>query len=298
MPSDKLSINYPEFYQNPNVRTNIDLLSRVGRGLLTGGMVGVGEEAGLLSFLQPLTSLNPEMTQKAIGLASRPTIEAQQRAQQDMINQLEANNQLTSSVTGNALADLNKSFSQDIADISTRFSLADEERAMSNIYNLFMAGSPMVQSATSLGLQEGQQQNEWNLEKAATEMYLQWANQPIGEWWQIPLEMMQGAAEGYNSGGQNGGGLMGAAFGSVGGLATGTENTFRRNYQGASGGYNFSGFRGRTPGQGITTGQTPSTWQTNQGGFGRTTWMPYSNAFGQGLGYESQGMQMSGYFPS
>lgn len=151
----------PVFEAQPNVAPNIDFLSETGLGLARGEFL---REEGPLSFLRPLATINPEVTEQAVSLATRDVTRLRDRAQQDILNQLEANNQLTSSVAVNRLSDLNEEFSADIADIATTFYLADVERSLRNIGGLFELGLNVTGQATGLGLTEQAQRNEFALQ--------------------------------------------------------------------------------------------------------------------------------------
>lgn len=153
----------PEFQTFPTVPGDIEMLSKVGRGLTSGNFLNPNDPT--LGFLNPLVSLNPEATKTAVGLASRDVVELRDRAQQDILNQLEANNQLTSSTSVNRLSDLNQSFSSDIADIATNFYLADVERSMANIGGLFGLGLNTTQTSANLGQTQQGQQNAFALEQ-------------------------------------------------------------------------------------------------------------------------------------
>lgn len=161
----------PEFKPFPTVPGDITTLSNVGRGLTAGNFLNPDDPT--LGFLNDLVTLNPEATQQAVGLASRDVIETRDRAQQDVLNQLEANNQLTSSTTVNRLSDLNESFSSDIADIATTFYLADVERSLGNIGSLFGLGLDTLNTSAGLGQNQQAQENEFALQRYDREVALE-----------------------------------------------------------------------------------------------------------------------------
>lgn len=167
----------PSFFRDPNASLNTNRLTQIGQGLTSGDFA---DPSSSLGFLAQLVQSNPQVVQQAVQLASRGTIETRDNAQRDILNQLEANNQLTSSTAVNRLADLNQSFSQDIADINTKFALADAERSLANTFNLFGLGLDVTQSAGSLGLQNQQQQNAFNLDNFSNQFALAQANQKSG----------------------------------------------------------------------------------------------------------------------
>ena len=84
----------PGFQQDPFATQNLERLTEIGAGLTSGAFL---DPSSSLGFLAPTVSLRPEITQIAADLATRSVERTRGRAQQDIINQLEANNQLTSS---------------------------------------------------------------------------------------------------------------------------------------------------------------------------------------------------------
>ena len=163
----------PSFQAFPTVAPDITFLSELGRSLSTGAFLPGRSGPVDLSFLQPLVTTNPAATKQAVDLASRGTIEARDRAQRDIVNQLEASNQLTSSVAVNRLSDLNQSFASDIADINTQFYLADVERSLANTMSLFGAGPQIVGQSVGLGQNQQAQQNEFALQRYDRELSLE-----------------------------------------------------------------------------------------------------------------------------
>ena len=185
----------PSFKDNPFFQSAISGLSGLGSALTQGRFLDSADPD--VGFLNPLVSMQPEITKDAIGLATRDITERRDVAQQDIINQLAANNQLQSSVTGNRLADLNQSYSSDISDVSTQFRMADAERALGNIGGLFELGINTTGNVGTLGLASQQQQNTFNQQNYENQV-----------------------AAALNSQ-KSGGGLMGAIGGGVGGASLG-----------------------------------------------------------------------------
>src|SRR3990167_873901 len=226
--------NVPSFQPNQNVDPNINFLSQIGRGLSQGGfMPGKTSEGVDLSFLNDLVSLNPEATRQAVDLASRDVTRYRDVAQQDMISQLEANNQLTSSTAVNRLSTLNEQFSADISDIATSFYLADVERSLANTASLFELGLNTTGQATNLGLNEQGQRNEFALQNYQNLVAQTLAAQPRKQGGGLlggGIGTVLGGIGGFALGGPVGagigagiGGAAGSAFGSVISPSTGVD---------------------------------------------------------------------------
>jgi hypothetical protein len=151
----------PTFFKDPRIDPSLDELLSFGQGLTRGDFLNAGDET--VGFLNPLVSLNPEITQQAISLALSPLEVAQDRARQNTLNQLAANNQLQSSVTADALSQLEQGFSRDVGNISSGFALADAERALANIGNLSSLGVSTLGNVNQLAQANQAQRNEFNL---------------------------------------------------------------------------------------------------------------------------------------
>lgn len=230
----------PSFQANPNVGPNIDFLSDVGQGLGRGNFLN--ESDPLLGFLAPLTQINPEATQAAVDLASRDVIRMRDRAQQDILNQLEANNQLTGSTTANRLGDLNEQFSSDISDIATNFYLADVERSMTNTGNLFQLGLGTTSDATNLGLSDQGQRNEFALQNFNNQVAASMAAQQSGSGGFLGggLGTLIGGGAGFLFGGPAGAAIGAGLGGSVG---SGIGEAFSPSISGAApGAFTQAGF--------------------------------------------------------
>lgn len=227
----------PSFQENPFVGPNIGFLSSIGQSLARGGFMGGGVslppgfENVDLSFLQENVNLNPEITQQAIGLASRDITERAEDFRQQTVNQLEANNQLTSSVANTSLQEINEAFNQDIADVATTFHLADAERALSTRLNLFELGLNTTGQATNFGLSDQSQQNEFALQNYNNQVAASLAGQ-----------------------GSERGGLGGALTGAAGGAAAGSFFGPIGTAIGAVGGGLAGGFGSSGTGQSLFAG--------------------------------------------
>lgn len=166
--------NYPEmpsFQRDPYLESSQKGLSETGNALRTGRFMDPNDPT--VGFLNQLVALNPEYTRTAVDLASRDVIRMRDQAQQNILNELEANNQLSSSVTGNRLSDLNEAFSSDIADIASQFYLADVERSMANISALFGTGLDTLNAVSQTGLGSQAQMNDFAMQRYDREVALE-----------------------------------------------------------------------------------------------------------------------------
>lgn len=153
----------PQFQPDPFLQKTQQGLFNTGDALRQGLFLNPDDPT--VGFLNDLVTLNPEATQTAVGLATRDVERVRNEAQQSILNQLEANNQLTSSTTGTALTELNREFSADISDIASQFYLADVERAFTNTANLFGLGLQTLDTVGARGLENQAQTNEFALNR-------------------------------------------------------------------------------------------------------------------------------------
>lgn len=202
----------PSFQPDPYVQKTQALLFPTAEGLVKGNFLNPNDPT--VGFLNPLVTQNNEYTRRAIDLASRDTIETQDKAYRQIINELAANNQLQSSVTGNRLGDLQESFARDLSDINTKFYLADVERSLGNISDLFKTGLNTGQAVGNIALQNQQQINSFNLSNYENQLAASLASQGPSR------GGLLGGVLGAVGGGLGGfalGGPVGAGIGAVGG---------------------------------------------------------------------------------
>jgi len=182
----------PSLYVDPDVGlAKKDLMSK-GQAL-TSDTVN-----GLPDILRPTVETNPEVTRLTLeGL--RATLDPElRRSRQDVINQLEANNQLTGSTTANALTNLQSDYESRLVAAGAEAGLADINRAFQNRVGLYANGLNAIQSAGSLGVSNQSQINQFNLDNYSNQVAKVMAEQK-----------------------QNRGGLTGALTGGAGGLMAG-----------------------------------------------------------------------------
>lgn len=191
------SVPAPSFYQDPYYQKAQDLLFPIAQGLSSGGFLNPDNQS--VGFLNPLVSLNPEATQAAVGLAQRNVDQQQQQAYRQIINELAANNQLESSVTGNRLADLQRDYGRNITDINTNAYLNDVNRVYTNLSDLFKTGLGLGSNISSQALSNQGQRNQFNLNNFQNQVTSEMLSKPVAQ---------QGGILGALEGGL-GGGLSG-----------------------------------------------------------------------------------------
>lgn len=233
----------PSFQADPFLQSSQQGLSATGDALRTGKFMNPDDPT--VGFLNQLVALNPEATQTAVNLASRDVIRMRDQAQQNILNELEANNQLSSSVTGNRLSDLNEAFSSDISDIASQFYLADVERSLANVSALFGTGLDTLNAVGGRGLQNQQQVNSFNQTRYGQEVALE------NERFQRQLEGESATAGLFGT-------FLGPGGGAIAGIAQGNPSA---GMAGVDAGFNtiskvagiVSGFGGMSGGGGTTT---------------------------------------------
>lgn len=183
----------PQMYRNPYVNLSASSLYGKSMGLLSDSV------SGLPQILQDTVSLSPDITKYALqGLQAQLQPELN-RSRQDIINQLEANGQLTSSTTADSLTRLQSDFESRMVAAGSEAAMADIQRALQNRISLYGTGLQGVQGAGQLGLAEQESVNNFNLNN-----YQNLLAEAFGE--QSPAK----------------GGLMGAITGGVGGALAGS----------------------------------------------------------------------------
>lgn len=206
-----IDVSVPSFWNEPVVRQLLDKLSGVSLGLMKGNYMNPQDPE--LGFLNQLVSLNPQATRAAIGLEARDLNDTYRSNFQDITNTLAANNQLSSSVTGNSLGRLAETYSKNIEDMASKYYISDVERSMGNIGKLFELGLGTGAQTTSLGLQNQQQNNTFSLSAFNAELQKEMANQLLNQ------DQSGGWAGGLM--GALGGGLTGFTYGGPWGAALG-----------------------------------------------------------------------------
>lgn len=221
------TIQAPSLYSDPFYQKSQDLLFPISEGLSKGHFMDPNDPT--VGFLNQLTSLNPEATKTSVGLATRDVNDQYDIDYRQIMNDLAANNQLESSVTGNRLSDLSTSHGKNISDINSQFYLADVERMMSNIGNLFQLGLGTASDVRGGALTNQSQVNDFNLANYPNQVTAEQLNKPVATRGGIGGALtggLGGAMTGFTMGGPWGaliGGGLGAAAGGFGSPQTGGQ---------------------------------------------------------------------------
>lgn len=156
--SKKLTLpDPPSFFQDPYV------------GLSEGALYGQGSMLtsptveGLPEILRDTVSTSPEITQLVLqGLRSSLAGDLR-TSRQNIINDLEANNQLTGSTTASALGNLETDYLNTLTAAGAEAGIADINRALENRIRIYSTGLGATEAAGTLGLNNQSQRNEFNL---------------------------------------------------------------------------------------------------------------------------------------
>lgn len=180
----------PAFQPDPTLGLAKEAL--YNRGLtLTSGDIN-----GLPPILRDVVSTNPDVTRLSIE-AMRAGLEPQLRqSRQDIINQLEANNQLTGSTTASSLGNIQSDYESRLVEAGAQAGIEDINRAFANRVSLYGTGLNTIQAAGQLGATNQAQTNQFALDN-----------------YQNQIAKIMGEQK------QNRGGLVGAITGGLGGLA-------------------------------------------------------------------------------
>jgi len=220
MGSKKTSIpDAPQWQPDPNVKWSQDRLKEQYNYLINGLTTEGGNLSGLLG---DAINISPEVSRLSMQYAQSQLDPAFRNRQQDMINQLEANNQLTGSTTASSLANLNADYMASLTGMQAQYGLADVERALNNRVQLYTTGLNVGQNVGQQGLQNQEQMNSFALanyeNQVAAAMMGQQSN--AGLWGSLGgaaigagIGTLVAPGVGTALGASIGGGLGGAAFG-------------------------------------------------------------------------------------
>ena len=201
----------PSFYQDPVAQGATQNLYQQG--------LNATSFNGLPPMLMEALSTSPDVTRLTLeGLQAQLAPQLRQ-SRQDVVNQLEANNQLTGSTTASALGNIQSDYESQLVNAGAQAGLADINRALQNRIGLYGTGLNALQAAGQMGQTNQSQQNSFSLANYENQVAAIMNSQ------------------------KNQGGIAGALSGGLGGAVTGfalTGNPFGAlagGAIGAAGGY-------------------------------------------------------------
>lgn len=148
----------PTFYQDPLVGQANQSMFNLGQGLTSGSIYD--QNPGLAEAV----NMNPQITQLTLQGLQAQLAPQLRDSRQNMINQLEANNQLTGSTTASSLGQIQTDYESQLVNAGAQAGIADINRALSNRVALFGTGLNTIQAAGG-GAQTAQNaQNAFNLD--------------------------------------------------------------------------------------------------------------------------------------
>lgn len=161
MSSKKTSIpEAPKFQVDPNVGWSQDRLKEQYGYLMNGLTTQGGSLSGLLG---DAVNVSPEVSRLSMQYAQSQLDPAYRQQRQDLVNTLEANNQLTGSTTASSLGNLSADYMSSLTGMQAQYGLADVERALNNRVQLYGMGLNTGQAVGSQGLENQQQMNQFAL---------------------------------------------------------------------------------------------------------------------------------------
>lgn len=201
----------PQFQADPNVEWSQNTLRGEVPKLL--GLSGLPE--GLMEAI----NTNPQVTALTLQRLESQLSPAYRNSRQNVINQLEANNQLTGSTTASALGNLESDYLAQLTAAGAEAGIQDIGRALSNRMTLYGLGLNTAGAVGNTGLNNQEQMNNFALSNYENQVAAALMSQPK------QTGGFMGALTGAVGGGLGGfaiGGPIGAAVGAgVGGLAGG-----------------------------------------------------------------------------
>ena len=231
MSKDKTSIpSAPSFQTDPNVGWSQDRLKEQYGYLMNGLTKDGGSLSGLLG---DAINVSPEVSRLSQQYAQSQLDPAYRTQRQDMINTLEANNQLTGSTTGSQLQNLSNDYLSSLTGMQAQYGLADVNRALNNRMQLYTTGLNVGQNVGQAGLQNQEQMNSFALSNYENQVAASLAGQQ---------------SSGINWG-QLGGMALGAGAGALlaaptGGMSVGMGAALGAGLGGGVGGAMFGGSAG------------------------------------------------------
>jgi len=262
----------PQFQTDPNVSWSQDTLKGEVPKLL--GLTGL--PAGLMEAI----STNPQITQLTLQKLQSQLAPSYRQGSQNIVNQLEANNQLTGSTTASALGNYEADYMSQLTAAGAEAGLQDINRALTNRMSLYGLGLNAAQGVGSSGLSNQSQMNQFALSNYENQVAQALMSQPTqrGGFTGALTGAMGGAMQGFAMGGP-----WGAAAGAgLGGLSGGLGSPGTGGQMLGAGAYSMGNRQMSSPFQ--TSGGGESIYNPIYSPTSSSTMnsLDYSGAFGSG----------------
>lgn len=165
----------PSFQSDPNLAWSQDLLKGQSNYLINGLTQDGGNLSGLLG---DTVSFNPDISRLAMDSLRAQTSGDYRDQRQNLINTLEANNQLTGSTTGSALGNYEADYLAGLTAAGAEASMLDINRALQNRVNLYGTGLNTAQRVGGSALNNQDQMNQFALQNYENQVYSALNSQP------------------------------------------------------------------------------------------------------------------------
>lgn len=165
----------PSFQADPNVGWSQDFLKNQANYLINGLTTNGGSLSGPLG---EATNLSPDITRLALQNLQAQLAPSYRTGRQDLINTLEANNQLTSSTTGNSLQNYENDYQSQLVAAGAQASIEDINRALANRVSLYGLGLNTGQSVGTNALTNQNQTNQFALQNYENQVAAALMSQP------------------------------------------------------------------------------------------------------------------------
>lgn len=179
MSSKKVSIpEPPKFQTDPNLTWSQDLLKGQADYLI-GGLTG----SGLSGLMSDTVSFNPEITRLAIEQVQSQLAPSYRTGRQNIINELEANNQLTGSTTASSLANYENDYMSQLTAAGANAAINDINRALNNRVSLYGTGLNTASNVGGTALGNQEQMNQFALQNYENQVAYALSNKSTGNPW-------------------------------------------------------------------------------------------------------------------
>lgn len=208
----------PEYWSDPNVAWSQDNLKSQYSYLMNGLTTEGGSLGGLMG---DTVSFNPQITQLALEQMQAQLAPSYRQGGQDIVNQLEANNQLTGSTTASSLGNYQADYMSQLTAATANAGIQDINRALQNRVSLYGTGLNTAQVVGANALNNQSQRNNFALGNYDNQVAQILGNEPpqTGGTSGAIQGAIGGGMAGFSMGGLYGG-IAGAALGAYSGYSS------------------------------------------------------------------------------